>query len=90
MSDTCKITSPVKNLKKNVNCIVRVDNESYSLRASVFSDVNHMTINEIFVTDKKDISEKLMNLTDVNIKVRNDELISITPENVLSKIGYYH
>ena len=47
-------------------------------------------MNEIFVTDKKDISEKLMNLTDVNIKVRSDEIVSITTENVLSKIGYYH
>ena len=33
MCDTCKTTSRVKNLKKNVNCIVRVDNESYSLKA---------------------------------------------------------
>ena len=49
-----------------------------------------MTMNEIFVTDKKDISEKLTNLTDVNIKVRSDEIVSITTENVLSKIGYYH
>ena len=90
MCDTCKTTSRVKNLKKNVNCIVRVDNESYSLKASVFSDVIHMTMNEIFVTDKKDISEKLTNSTDVNIKVRSDEIVSITTENVLSKIGYYH
>ena len=59
MCDSCKITSRVKNLKRNVNCIVRVDKQSYSLKASVFSTVIDMTVNEIFVTNKKRHNRKI-------------------------------
>ena len=45
-----------------------------------FSTIIDMTVNETFVADRKEITERLMNLNNVNINVKVDEIIFMTAE----------